>query len=224
MDQAQAQATRNPQVPDRPQVFDPELAAETETASTDLLESSIVASYKYKPPGASSSSSFSFSSSSNSLPPPRPVEWVCNPSDGSVLLDHKGKPVSVDKLLTTKPLRHDLSSRPGPGGKKLTYISGEGVSRTLNDIFGFDGWNIDITQLQREECLKENGRYTVVYTAMVKLTHRKTGAYKVDAGVGDSTDKSFATAVGHAMKSSITDAMKRAARHFGDKLGNCKYT
>jgi recombination DNA repair RAD52 pathway protein len=29
------------------------------------------------------------------------------------------------------------------------------------------------------------------------------------------------TAVAHALKASITDAMKRAARHFGDKLGNC---
>jgi len=31
------------------------------------------------------------------------------------------------------------------------------------------------------------------------------------------------TAVAHAMKASVTDAMKRAARHFGDKLGNSLY-
>jgi DNA repair and recombination protein RAD52 len=30
------------------------------------------------------------------------------------------------------------------------------------------------------------------------------------------------TAIANALKASITDAMKRAARHFGDKLGNCK--
>ena len=30
------------------------------------------------------------------------------------------------------------------------------------------------------------------------------------------------TAIAHAMKASVTDAMKRAARHFGDKLGNCE--
>ena len=80
----------------------------------------------------------------------RHVEWVRNTMDGSILLDHKGQPVSVDRLLATKPLRGELSSRPGPGGKKLTYLSGEGVTRTLNDIFGFDGWNLEIVKTQRE--------------------------------------------------------------------------
>ena len=60
------------------------------------------------------------------------VEWVRNTLDGSILHDHKGYPVSVNRLLATKPLRAELSSRPGPGGKKLTYLSGEGVTRTLN--------------------------------------------------------------------------------------------
>lgn len=156
------------------------------------------------------------------LPSPKKVQWVRNPTDGSVLLDHKGNPISVNRILATKPLRGELSTRPGPGNKKLTYISGEGVSRTLNDIFGFDGWNLDIARVQREECLKEQDRYHVVYTAQVRLTHKGSGAYKEDCGAGDSTDKNFGTAVSHALKASITDAMKRAARHFGDKLGNCE--
>ena len=42
-------------------------------------------------------------------------------------------------------------------------------------------------------------------------------------GSGDSVDSNLQTAIGHAMKSSITDALKRAARHFGDKLGNSLY-
>lgn len=152
------------------------------------------------------------------------VQWVHNPGDGSVLLDHRNEPVSVDRLLATKPLRHELSTRPGPGGKKLTYISGEGVSRTLNDIFGFDGWNLDITAVNQAECSQDDkGRYTVVYTAQVRLTHKTSGTYKEDVGAGDATDRSKGTAISHAMKASITDAMKRAARHFGDKLGNCEH-
>jgi DNA repair and recombination protein RAD52 len=176
----------------------------------DMIESATLSSYE--PPSC--------------FPPPKAkIHWVYNPSDGSVLCDHKGQPISVDKILATKPLRHELSTRPGPGNKKLTYISGEGVSRTLNDIFGFDGWNLDTTKVQREECLKDatTGKYNVVYTAMVRLTHKASGAYKEDCGAGDSSDKNFGTAVSHALKASITDAMKRAARHFGDKLGNCKF-
>jgi DNA recombination protein Rad52 len=154
---------------------------------------------------------------------PKDLQWVYNPNDGSVLVDHNHEPVSVDRLLATKPLRHELSSRPGPGGKKLTYISGEGVSRTLNDIFGFDGWNLDITAVNQADCSQdEKGRYTVVYTAQVRLTHKASGTYKEDVGAGDATDRSKGTAMSNAMKASITDAMKRAARHFGDKMGNCK--
>ena len=63
----------------------------------------------------------------------------------------------------------------------------------------------------------------MAYTAKVRVTHRMSGAFKEDFGAGDATDKSLPTAVSNALKSSITDALKRAVRHFGDKLGNCKF-
>jgi len=152
------------------------------------------------------------------------VEWVRNTLDGSLLHDHKGYPISVNRLLATKPIRSELSCRPGPGGKKLTYLSGEGVTRTLNEIFGFDGWNMDIVKTQREECIRDDkGRFHVAYTAQVRLTHRQSGTYKEDVGASDSIDKIMGTAVAHALKGSITDALKRAARHFGEKLGNTLY-
>lgn len=159
----------------------------------------------------------------STAPPSKQVQYVYNPEDGSVLLDHKGRPVSVDRLLATKPLRGEVCTRPGPGNKKLTYLSGDGVTRTLNDVFGWDGWNLDIVRTQREECIKDKDKYTVVCTAMVRVTHRASGSYREDCGAGDSTDRCFATAVANALKASVTDALKRAARHFGDKLGNCKY-
>ena len=153
------------------------------------------------------------------------VQWVYNPVDGSVLRDHNGVPLSVDRLLATKPLRHELSTRPGPGNKKLTYISGDDVSRTLNDVFGFDGWDLNIQDVSRADSSKDpkTGKHTVIYTARVRVTHKASGAYKEDCGAGDSTDRVYSTAIAHALKASITDAMKRAARHFGDKLGNCEF-
>lgn len=156
------------------------------------------------------------------IPPPKQLQYVFNPNEGSTLLDHNGRPISVDRLLATKPLRSELSTRPGPGNKKLTYISGDCISRTLNDVFGFDGWNLDISKVQREAATENHGKHTVVYTAQVRLIHKASGAYKEDVGSGDATDRNFGTACSNAIKSSITDAMKRAARHFGDKLGNCK--
>ena len=143
---------------------------------------------------------------------------------GSPLLDHENKPIPMAKLLATKPLRSELLTRPGPGNRKLTYLSGDSVTRTLNDIFGFDGWCLEVKETKRESCERDDKkRYQVSYTAIVRLTHRHTGAFKEDCGAGDSLDRSLGTAVSHALKASVTDAMKRAARHFGDKLGNSLY-
>ena len=153
------------------------------------------------------------------------VQWVHNPSDGSVLQDHRGKPISVDRMLATKPLKDELSTRKGPGNKSLTYMSGDGVSRTLNDIFGYDGWNFDIKKVEQvgKNYDKSKDRYEVVYCAHVRVTDSRSGSYREDIGTGDSIDKSYATAVGHAIKGSVTDALKRSARHFGDKLGGALY-
>lgn len=190
----------------------------------------------YRPPGTSinqnimknmnSNNTTSVNDSASTNITGKQMQWVHNPLDGSVLQDHRGRPVSVDRLLATKPLKDELSSRKGPGGKQLTYMSGDGVSRTLNDIFGFDGWNLDIRKVEQvgKNYDKSKDRFEVVYTAHVRVTHKISGTYREDVGCGDSIDKSYATAVGHAIKGAITDGLKRSARHFGDKLGGALYS
>ena len=39
-------------------------------------------------------------------------ELVLN-ADGTLLIDHKGKPVTVERFLCTKPLRAEVSTRKG---------------------------------------------------------------------------------------------------------------
>ena len=156
---------------------------------------------------------------------PTAFVYVRNPAnENRVLMDQKGRPVTVDRLLATKPLKQDLSTRPGPGGRRLTYMTGDGVSRSLNEIFGYEGWSLDIksvTQTSKEQ--DKRGRWNVAYLAHVRITLVPSGTYKEDMGSGDSADNHLQTAVSHAIKASITDALKRAARHFGDKLGNSLY-
>lgn len=77
------------------------------------------------------------------------IDYLFNPVDKTILMDHKGLPVTVDRMLATKPLKGELSTRPGPGNRKLLYLSGDSVTRTLNDIFGFDGWNLDIRRVEQ---------------------------------------------------------------------------
>lgn len=165
-----------------------------------------------------------------------PPQYVLNPFDRSVLVDHKGNNLTVDRLLATRPLKGELLTRPGPGNRKLTYLSGESVTRTLNEVFGYDGWSLEIIRVDRQMSEQDNQkRWCVMYLAQVRITVRRSGslgdntntnrvqAFREDMGCGESTDRNLATATSHAMKASITDAMKRAARHFGDKLGNSLY-
>lgn len=184
---------------------------ETERAMMDRTEKAVFSSY----PNAKSNTGF------NNMT----INYVRNSAnDNRVLVDQNGRPVTVDRMLATRPLRQDLSTRPGPGGRRLTYMSGDGVSRTLNEIFGYEGWSLDIksaSQTGKEQ--DKRGRWQVSYLAHVRITLTTSGTYKEDMGAGDSSDNNLQTAVAHALKASITDALKRTARHFGDKLGNSLY-
>lgn len=134
------------------------------------------------------------------------------------------QPISVDKFLSTKPLRSEVSTRKGPGGMKLSYMGGDVVTKTLNECFGYDGWSLEVKDKTQLDPIKDDkGRYHVAFTATVRITHRRTGAFREDCGAGDAIDKSLASASGNALKGAVTDAMKRAARHFGEKLGNSLY-
>ena len=185
-------------------------------------------------------------------------EYVRHLWDDSVVCDRQGRPVTVGRMLATKPLASDLQTRPGPGGKKLVYLSGDTVTRLLNEIFGFSGWNLQILKTDQVLCVntkaappteppKSNTSTTsshaastahspkppssnsiaplwhVAYLSHVRITLARSGSYREDLGAGDAMDRNLGTAIQHAIKASITDAMKRAARHLGDKLGNSLY-
>jgi len=157
--------------------------------------------------------------------------FITDPADPRVVLrDSKNNPVTIDRFLQCKPLQSDISKRPGPGGRQLLYLSGECVTRTLNQAFGFKGWNLAIVKTDQVVCQqqmaandKAGSRWQVGYTAHVRITHVYSGSFREDVGAGESIDKQLGTAVQHALKGSITDAVKRAARHFGEKLGNSLY-
>lgn len=69
----------------------------------------------------------------------------------------------------------------------------------------------------------DEGRWNVGYLATVKLTLLTTGALHEDVGSGEAINESKLKAHEMALKAAVTDAMKRAARHFGERLGNALY-
>ena len=58
------------------------------------------------------------------------------------------------------------------------------------------------------------------FVATVRVSLLDSGASHEDCGCGEGIHESKLKAIDTAMKSAITDAMKRAARHFGERLGN----
>jgi hypothetical protein len=64
--------------------------------------------------------------------------------DGTIMLDHLGRTVYRSQYLSTHPLRTDCKERVGYGGKKFTYVSGDGVIRSMNEAFGHGGWGTEV--------------------------------------------------------------------------------
>jgi hypothetical protein len=105
------------------------------------------------------------------------------------------------------------------------------VRRWLNRIFGFGGWDLNTTELAlvREIDLNGDGkRWTVIYRAQVRLTVRTADgrvlASYEDAAMGDSQNQpQLGQAHDQAMKTALSQALKRTAVNLGDQFGLSLY-
>lgn len=118
-----------------------------------------------------------------------------------------------------------ISSRPGPSGGKVHYLSSDKVISLANEVFGFNGWSSSIQNIQ-VDFVDENPqtlRISLGLSVIVRVTLRD-GTYHEDLGYGHIENvKGKAAAFEKAKKEGTTDALKRALRHFGNVLGNCIY-
>ncbi|KAI9306107.1 Rad52/22 family double-strand break repair protein-domain-containing protein [Cunninghamella echinulata] len=117
-----------------------------------------------------------------------------------------------------------VNSRPGAGGSKVMYMTGDVVINLANEVFGYNGWSSEIKSYHLDyQEQTEQGRYNVGISTVVRVTI-KEGSFHEDIGFGAvenarSKDAAFAL----ARKQSATDALKRTLRKFGNLLGNCLY-
>ncbi|KAH8893307.1 hypothetical protein GQ53DRAFT_793515 [Thozetella sp. PMI_491] len=118
-----------------------------------------------------------------------------------------------------------LSSRAGPSGQKVHYVSAEKCIALANEVFGFNGWSSSIQNIQ-VDFVDENPQTLKISLGMsviVRVTLRD-GTYHEDIGYGHIENcKGKAAAFEKAKKEGTTDALKRALRNFGNVLGNCIY-
>ncbi|KAK4162572.1 hypothetical protein QBC43DRAFT_345679 [Cladorrhinum sp. PSN259] len=118
-----------------------------------------------------------------------------------------------------------ISSRSGPGGQKVHYITAEKIIALANEVFGFNGWSSSIQNIQVDfvDEHPQTLRVSLGLSVIVRVTLRD-GTYHEDLGYGHIENcKGKAAAFEKAKKEGTTDALKRALRHFGNVLGNCIY-
>ncbi|PQE27577.1 Recombination rad52 protein [Rutstroemia sp. NJR-2017a BBW] len=118
-----------------------------------------------------------------------------------------------------------ISSRSGPSGAKVHYITAEKCIQLANEVFGFNGWSSQIieTQVDFVDEIATTLRVSLGLSVIVRVTLRD-GTFHEDVGYGHIENcKGKAAAFEKAKKEGTTDALKRALRNFGNVLGNCIY-
>lgn len=131
------------------------------------------------------------------------------------------------KTLLKKPLNPGRIKQRSQAGMRLSYLEGWDAIGVANDIFDFDGWSSDVIELVHigtDEYKSSSGKtgWQTAYraTVVVHVGDVRHG----DSGFGNGI--SYANAIeSHemALKEAVTDALKRALRHWGDQFGLCLY-
>ncbi|TQS33565.1 hypothetical protein Golomagni_06086 [Golovinomyces magnicellulatus] len=118
-----------------------------------------------------------------------------------------------------------ISSRAGPGGSRVHYLTAEKVIGLANEVFGFNGWSSSIQNIQVDfaDENQQTQRVSVGLSVIVRITLRD-GTFHEDIGYGSIENaRGKAMAFEKAKKEGTTDALKRTLRSFGNVLGNCIY-
>jgi DNA recombination protein Rad52 len=109
-----------------------------------------------------------------------------------------------------------VSKRTGAGSRQLSYLETYDVINHLNSIFGYDGWSDYLTGIERI------GPTLWRATVRIEAHIGDTLVTHSDTGIGVHTKESNEE-IEKAVKEAASDALKRAARKFGDQFGNCLY-
>jgi hypothetical protein len=116
-----------------------------------------------------------------------------------------------------------------------SHLEAWDVRRTLTRVFGFGGWDVETRDLVLVKEIEipprsEGGksRWTVVYRADVRLVIKDAAGREIchfdDSAAGDSQNQPVVgDAHDHAMKTALSQALKRCAVNLGDQFGLSLY-
>ena len=147
------------------------------------------------------------------------------------LAETEGRRTKIGESLSRYLGPEYVSYRVGEGGKKLAYLEGHEIDGLMNEIFGWDGWNHSVLRSELHYALEGNGmKWSVGMSVTVRVTvtthagGKPREVYHEDVGYGMMDNaKSRGQAMEKSHKEGVTDALKRACRHFGNATGGCFY-
>ncbi len=129
----------------------------------------------------------------------------------------------------SKKLNPSNVQPPKQFGPKGSYIEGWLAIQEANRIFGFGGWSYTILDCKAVmEGARQIGKgdrakdgFGVTYVATVRVT--VGDVTRDDVGSGHGYDVDLGLAHESAIKESVTDALKRSLRSFGNPFGLALY-
>lgn len=99
----------------------------------------------------------------------------------------------------------------------------EAVARLADSLFGEDGWECSVEQVDVKRVLEMDGGFKAVVAVVVRFSLRN-GVRREDVGFGESgIAGSQVAALDEAEKIAREDGIRRSGRQFGEALGNCLY-
>jgi DNA repair and recombination protein RAD52 len=119
-----------------------------------------------------------------------------------------------EKLLNSEPPALFIKKKPGPGGKSFDHLNIDQALMLANEAFGFDGYTVEIKDIQQLPVQTK-----VIYVCRARVTHLASGAFHEDVGTGDAQGGDPGQVHDTAYKGAASDAIKRALRHFGKRVG-----
>lgn len=119
-------------------------------------------------------------------------------------------------------------SRVQKDGKGKSHVQAWDVRRHLIRAFGFGGFDVETIKIELVSQTENNNRWTVIYRAEVRVTVKNPDGTELaryeDAAIGDAINQpSLADAHDLALKTALSQGMKRCATNLGDQFGLSLY-
>lgn len=134
-----------------------------------------------------------------------------------------GRREQIAKQLCQRLGPEYIKFRSNGSARMVAYIEGWTAIEIANRIFGYDGWTSEIKNIGVDYIDISDHKVSVGVHSTVRIS-LSDGTYREDIGFGSVENvKGKGQAIEHARKASVTDALKRTLRQFGNALGNCCY-